>query len=205
MALTVPKTPTIKQASRRDVVRPRPLRTATRIPKGPRLYQQPTKPVVHGGPGDPPPGFLDPTLHGSATEWIVYWALAKILKNPDDPRKGPFVGGPPDWEYQKYAMGGRSRAGGAVIDFVVYTAPGGKPIGLRVATEYFHFFAGPDKVASDEIQKELLSREFDIVDINDYEITADPTGQAAVIKVKQALGLIYSNPITLGVARRNRR
>jgi hypothetical protein len=203
--MVTPAPPKLKPASRRDVQRPKPMRTFTRIPQGPRMYRQPTKPVVQGGPGEPPIQFLDPSLHGSATEWIVYWALAKIFNNPKDPRVGPYIGGTPDWEYQKYAMGGRSRAGGAVIDFAVYTVPGGKPIGLRLATEFFHFFAGSAKIASDEIQKELLSRDFDIADIQDYEITGDPTGQAAIIKVKQALGLIASNPITLGVARRNRR
>lgn len=180
------------------------IRTFTRIPKGPRMYQVPKNPLFAGGPGEPPPGFLDPTLHGSKTEWLIFWALARIFSNPPDPRQGPYVGGPPDWTYQKYAMGGRN-LGGAVIDFVVNSPPMGIPTGIRIGTEYFHFAAPPGKQAEDEHQFALLSRSMNIVDINDFEFLADPTGEAAIIRVKEALGLIRRpDPIQTGTTRRNR-
>lgn len=180
------------------------IRTFTRIPKNPRMYQVPKNPLLGGGPTEPPIGFLDPRLHGSKTEWYIYWALARIFGNPPDPRIPPYAGGPPDWLYQKYEMGGRN-LGGAVVDFVVNSVPGGIPIGIRVGTEYWHFAAPPGKQASDQLQFALLSRGLNIVDINDFTFTNDPTGQAAMVRVKEALGLIRSvDPIMSGTTRRNR-
>ena len=185
--------------------RPKPIRTFSRQPKGPRLFQQKAKPDAVGGPGDPPLAFLDPTLHGSATEWIVYWALAKIFNTPKDPRQGPYIGGPPDWVYQKWVLGGRSSPGGAVIDFVVNTTQLSRPVGLRLVTEFFHLYAGPNKIASDRLQMELVSREMDVVDIIDFEITGDRTGQTAIVRIKEALGFIQRpDPIRAGTVRRNR-
>jgi hypothetical protein len=179
-------------------------RSFTKFPQGPRLYKVPKNPLFAKGPGEPPPDFLDPRLHGSRTEWPIYWALARIFNNPPDPRKPPYVGGPPDWSYQKYEMGGRN-LGGAVVDFVVSSAPGGVPIGLRIGTEFFHFAAAPGKQASDELQFALLSRGMNIVDINDFDFLQDPSGQAAVVRVKEALGLIRRpDPIASNTTRRNR-
>lgn len=180
------------------------VRTFTRIPKGPRQYQVRQNPIVGGGPGEPPAGFLDPALHGSRTEWYIYWALARIFNNPPDPRQGPYAGGIPDWSYQKYAMGGR-QLGGAVIDFLVNAPPLSTPTGIRIGTEFFHFAAAPGKQAADQLQFALLARGYNLVDINDFQFLKDKTGAAAVIKVKEALGLIRSvDPIQTGTTRRNR-
>ena len=70
------------------------------VKRGPKLYEFGKDHGHTGGPGDPPPGFV--TIKTTATEWPIYWALAKVLGTPaaDKIRTGPFRGGPPRWIYQ---------------------------------------------------------------------------------------------------------
>ena len=72
------------------------------VKRGPKLYEYGKEHGHTGGPGDPPPGFV--TIKTTATEWPIYWALAKVLGTPaaDKISTGPFRGGPPQWEYQAY-------------------------------------------------------------------------------------------------------
>lgn len=181
-----------------------PLRTPGRIPTGPEIVK-PASAKPFGGPGEPPPGFVSATT--STYEWWVYWALAKIFKHPENPRVGPFIGGPPEWIYQKNVEGGRHRPGGAVIDFIVYDhGRGGKPLAIRVVTEAFHLFTDSTQQAIDAMQKEAVEDYATVVDILDYQFIGDPTGQAVVITVKNALGLLESaNPLLAGTAIRGSR
>ena len=169
------------------------------------MYAQPRKPREIGGPGEPPPGFVTPPT--SATEWVAYWGLWRALGVKGDPRESgpPFMGAPTgEFAYQSFEMGGRMQAGGAVVDYVVYSAPGGVPIGIRLVTEYFHLYAGSDKIMSDALQKDYLSREMIVVDLLDSEILGVPPS-AVIIKIKQILNMIPSqNPITAGTVHRNR-
>jgi hypothetical protein len=153
------------------------------------------------GPGEPPPGFL--TGQNSVTEWVCYWALAKIFTNPhgDDVRNPPFYGGFPDWEYQSSELGGYTRAlGSAVVDFVVHQ--GGTHIGIRIQTERFHIFAQSRTHAYDALQRaQLESNGLHIIDIYDTQLLGDPSGQKAVIAMKQALNRIEAiNPVVAGTA-----
>ena len=50
------------------------------VKRGPRLYEFGKDHGHTGGPGDPPPGFV--TIKTTATEWPIYWALAKVLGTP---------------------------------------------------------------------------------------------------------------------------
>jgi hypothetical protein len=138
---------------------------------------------------------------------MVYWALAKIFGDPTDPRQPPFDGGWPIWTYQKAAQGGRHMPGGSVIDFVVWDAgEGGKPIALRVVTEYFHLFTSNQKHVTDALQRESLENYATVIDLLDYQFINDPTGQAVIVVCKNALGLIESaNPLLSGIAVRGSR
>ena len=192
----------------RQLKRPPTLRTFSQLPRGPRLYQYSVleKTDVHGGPGAAPPGFGGPTV--SYTEWIVYWALWKVMGNSGDVRKSgpPFIGSPPDWTYQQPFIGGRAEPGGAVVDFIVWRTQTGRPLGIRIQTEYFHLFTSHAKQVSDMLQRQKLMDQIDVVEIYDYQITADPTGQAAIIAVKQALGILeLPDPLAGATARRNSR
>lgn len=191
------------KAAEKINVRPKPLRTTTRIPTGPKMYRKAAKPEFGSGPGEPPPGFVTPTT--SKSEWLVYWAIWKALDVPGNVRQGPFNGpGTGEFEYQSWQMGGRSSLGGAVVDFLIFPYGSGSPIGVRVQTEYFHIFAGSNKIASDEIQLALLSRNMTVVDVFDYEfIHLNP--EDLVIYFKRSLGLLRGSPIAAGTARRNRR
>lgn len=174
---------------------PRP-RSPTRLPRGPKLYQGAR--TIVAGPGEPPSDFVRPTT--SKTEWMVYWALAEIYKNPVDPRRGPFIGGPPDWAYQEGTGGDGTRS---KPDFVIYRK---KRLILRVQTEYRHLFTDIQKQTYDRLQKIFQSNYNDVVDLYDVDFVNDKTGQAVIIVVKNALGLIQRpDPIVAGNALRGSR
>ena len=182
------------------------LRTFSQRPWGPRLYKYSVREagMVHGGPGSAPPGFLGPTV--SETEWLLYWACARYFLNPLDPRKGPFIGGPPDWTYQQPWIGGRQALFGAVVDFIIWRTPTGRPLGIRMQTEYWHLFRSREVQVNDYNQRGRLMERLDVVDIFDYAILGDPTGQKVMQALKKALGLIeLPDPLRAGTARRGAR
>lgn len=188
--------------------RPPTLRTISQIPRGSRTYKYAnlTKSQVRGGPGPAPPGFGGPTV--SYTEWMVYWALWKVMGGTGDVRRSgpPFIGSPPDWTYQQPFIGGRAEPGGAVVDFIVWRTQTGRAVGFRIQTEHWHLFTSYRKQAGDFLQRQRLMEQIDVVDIYDYRFTDDATGQKVVQEVKWALGLIeLPDPIAAGTAQRNSR
>jgi hypothetical protein len=192
----------------RPLKRPPTLRTFTQIPLGKREFQYANlqKSDVKGGPGPAPPGFGGPTV--SYTEWMVYWALWKVMASAGDVRKSgpPFIGFPPDWTYQQPFIGGRAEPGGAIVDFIVWRTQTGRPTGFRVQTEYYHLFTSYDKQVSDLLQKQKLADQIDVVDLYDYLFTGDATGQLVIQTVKSALGLIETpDPLRGATAQRNPR
>lgn len=184
----------------------RPVRPTTRptaLPRGARWVQkiQNQKGRITQGFGEPPPGFVRGTT--STEEWVVYWAIAKVMNDPEDPRQPPFWGGR-NWGYQIPEMGGRG-GGGAVVDFVVWTAT--DTIGLRLQTEYFHLMASNAVQAYDARQKINLARSGDmtVIDIFTMDLIEDSSGQAAIRVVKDALDLIQRpDPLLTGALRRTR-
>lgn len=184
------------------------MRGLSNPPDLPRLPGPPARPTgpafipkgetIIGGYGDPPPGFV--TGQTSLTEWIFYWALAKVFKDPKDPRVPPYYGGR-DWGYQIAELGGYVRAvGSAVIDFVVYQ--GATTLGIRIQTEHFHIFTASRKHAYDMLQAaQIEGKGITIVDVYDTELLGDPSGQKAVIAAKRAIGRIEKqNPVLAGTA-----
>lgn len=164
--------------------RPPKIRSFTVFSTGPRLLGLAKDPFRFGGPGQPPPGFVGPTT--SASEWIIYWALAKVFNDPIEPRNAPYFGGR-DWAYQTAVEGGRRERGGAVVDFVVYLP--GQKVGLRLQTERFHIFAGSKKHSYDVIQGQALSRYMTVKDIFEQDIgLADKTGRTAIAVTVDILG-----------------
>lgn len=181
--------------------RPKPLRKVPTRPMGPRIYRLGQKPRrADGGPGEPPIGFVTP--HTSKTEWVVYWAMAKVLGTPLNPRKPPFTGGS-NWQYQKSVGGGRRVRGGQVLDFVVFS--GVKSIGIRVETERFHIFTNATTHAYDFYLRTHAVGVDEVVAIYDSDFLGDTSGRAACAVVARAVkGEQDPNPIRLGTARRIR-
>ena len=172
------------------------------VKRGPKLYEYGKEHGHTGGPGDPPPGFV--TIKTTATEWPIYWALAKVLGTPaaDKIRTGPFRGGPPAWQYQNYLdLGGLKSSN---FDFVVWqTNPYTSPVAIRVQTEFFHSFTTNAKHQYDALHRLRAEENFDVVDIWDYLYLGDESGQAAILAVKNALQLIEPpNPIYTHAVRR---
>lgn len=173
------------------------------IPKrntGPRILQLASDPRQLGGPGEPPEGFV--TAHTSRTEWVVYWAFARVLRDPPDPRKPPYVGGA-QWSYQTPLDGGRV-VGGQVVDFV-YLGPKGKTVGVRVQTERFHIMTTSNKLVQDFLLKSTQRALDIIVDIFDQDFMGDESGKAACVVVANAIkGIQALNPSVYGRAQRIR-
>lgn len=168
---------------------------------GPKVLRLQKDPDIIGGPGEPPEGFV--TAHTSRTEWWIYWALAKVLRDPPNPRKPPFTGGA-GWSYQKAIDGGRV-VGGQVVDFVVLGERGRPTVGIRVQTEHFHIMTDTAKQIEDFLLK-VTERAIDvIVDVFDQDFIADKTGHAACVVVANAIkGIQRGNPITQGTAQQIR-
>jgi len=197
-ATGLPRLPTIT-----DKPRPLPVRKHAIRPTGPRVYGLSRKSRSAIGFGDPPAEFLDPTYHGSGHEWIYYWALSRIFRDPPDPRKPPYEGGKL-WQYQVSVDGTFIRSPlSSVLDFLVLF--GGQKIGLRIQTERYHVFADAARNAQDYYLKFHSAAVDRIMDLHPQYVIADETGQAAIKQVARALsGQEEPNPEYLGLAERVR-
>lgn len=164
---------------------------------------RPTKRGGYVGPvTEPPPGFVRGTT--SASEWMFYHALAKVMGFPEDPRQPPFIGMPGIWSYQKAFDEGRRQAGGAIIDFIVYAGDRSfQDVAFRIQTEYFHIYADQEVQTHDQLQKERLSAFMRVVDVYDNDFVWDQTNAACIVLIKEALaGQQFVDPIAAGTAER---
>lgn len=162
------------QPERPNQRQPRPIRRT-----GPRALGLQRRERHTGGPGQPPPGFLGPTV--SSHEWIWFWASRKVLDPQMDPRQPPFSGGR-GWDYQNpYHQFGVLQS---VVDFIYYLP--GEIVGVRVMTPFFH--RGPEKDAYDAAQARSLSRTIVTKDVYSQNFIRDVTGEAAVRLLIEVLG-----------------
>ena len=179
-------------------------------PKLPTIRVKPTRPTglriipksetLISGPGESPPGFVSGKT--SESEWPPYWALARIFKNPLNPRLPPFFGGAPDWAYQSEQNTLFGISGATNVDFVVFQPP--TIIGVRILSERYHVYTSSEKQAYDEQQRAALEAAgVTVFDLYEDEYLNDPSGQAAIIAMKRAIGRLSSlNPLTSGTALR---
>lgn len=181
----------------RNVIRPpKNTKGPSALPTGPRRYRQTSKSTIRiGGPGIAPPEFLRAST--SASEWMFYWASKRVLDPDQDPRQPPFEGGRL-WTYQSAQLGNFTRQkGSAVVDFLYMLSY--PYLAVRLQTYRFHLAVDAFKQASDMQQLIALYGKFDVVDVYEGDFIGDLTGQAAIIQVKKAIGLIKTqNPITSG-------
>lgn len=139
-----------------------------------------------GGPGEAPLDFLGATT--SKDEWRLYWAAAKVFGDPVDPRKPPFFGGR-DWGYQLATGAFTRQRGSSVIDFVFYFFR--QRLAVRVVTARYHEQAGSVQQGYDAIQvTQLESQGFTVMDVFSQDFIKDDNGQAAIVVLKEVLGMI---------------
>ena len=185
---------------------PRPLKPPKHAirPTGPRTYKLFRKPASSFvGPGDPPAEFLDPVHHGSAQEWMYYWALSRIFRDPENPRLPPYEGGK-DWQYQVSTDGTFIRSPlSSVLDFLVVF--GDEKVGLRIQTERWHVFADAVQNSEDYYLKFHSQAVDRIMDLHPQYVIADEGGQAVIKQVVRALNNIQEpDPGRLGLSQRVR-
>jgi hypothetical protein len=150
---------------------------------GPKSLPFQTQPYVVKGPGEPPDGFDTATT--SAEEWTcLYWPLAKVMRDPPDPRQPPFIGGR-QWKYQHPFSGGRLSRGGQVIDAEVDF--GGRRIAIRLMTSLYHAQAKREQQVKDMVGKVALSKFDRVCDIWTQAVIHDETGEAACQAVADCL------------------
>lgn len=192
--------PTVRKRTEIPQNRPPRLKRIPREIRGPSELKLWVEPERNVGPGEAPPGFVQATT--SRSEWIAYWAMAKVMQSPADPRKPPYHGGA-GWGYQVALDGGRSKKGGSVADFIVWLPS--ETIGIRLVTERFHVAAGPKKSALDRAQAMRLEKYISVRDLYEQDIIADRTGEAACRKIVELLGgRERLNPALAGTFRRVR-
>lgn len=192
-------------ATRRKTISPPILRRPAVAPIGDRLFTAPKDRGQQGIFVSPPPGFVIATT--SASEWIVYAAIAKVLHAPEDPTKPPYIGYPGIWSYQMPLMNGRHSAGGAVVDYVVYggTRWADDATLIRLQTEQFHYFTDYAKQESDRQQMTRLMAIAHTIDIDEIEILGDPSGYKPCKVIAEALsGFNLPNPLGNNTERRAR-
>ena len=185
--------------------RPPTLPKPPTFPRGPRWEQSLRKKAkIVTGPGVPPEGFVRGTT--SSIEWVVYWALFKILAPTRNPRIPPYWGVDGVFRYQKAFNNGRER-GGSVLDFLVEYGPKIRTrVGIRLQTTRFHEQAPAEQHMMDRVRRQWLSNQMIVIDLWDYEILEDNgspgDGQKAVVAVKRAVGMLESQSrLSLGNAR----
>lgn len=141
------------------------------------------------GPGPSPFGFVGGT--NSETEWMVYWALEKLL-GPEGVT----------WSYQQSYAGGRHVPGGSVVDFVVYMPR--MTILIRIVTWRYHLGAGPEKASYDLEQKISLFSiygESIVIDVWEQYFVNDKTGKAVLAVMADAIqGQEWPDPNASGIA-----
>ena len=108
--------------------------------------------------------WLNPPTHwaGSLPEWALYWAHLRLGL-----RDGI------EFTYQAPALGGRTQAGGAVIDFMENDVG----IAIRVQGLHFHDYAGGDRRSFDILQQLSLEQSgIRVIDLRDDTILQSPIG-----------------------------
>jgi hypothetical protein len=102
--------------------------------------------------------WLKKTGIGSRPEYMVFAALERTgLLAPQSEPPGF------DFQFQVPVLGGRGSMGGAVLDFIIWSAA--PTIAIRVQGEFFHFI-DDDAEASDIFERAQLEAEgFTVVDI----------------------------------------
>lgn len=157
--------------------------------RGDRLYGVGVTKHHTGGPGQPPPGFV--TAKTSEPEWKVYWGLARIFNapTPDHVRDFPFQGGYPYWSYQAFSDTGGIKE--TNIDFVIWSpAIMGTPLAIRVMGAFAHDPTNSEQSRYDLVQRGLLERNYDVVDMYPSRFDNDASGQAVIVYLKSLLQLI---------------
>lgn len=166
---------TVRPPGTRRVARPIAPAHGVQRPGGSKRYGVNVSPILVGGPGQPPSGFL--TGNNSPLEWPIMWACEKVLGSK---------AGEGDWDYQTRIS--PQLPGGIKPDFVIYDDP---PLVLRVQSDRYHINVNSWKAAYDLEQRLALERlGYHVIDVFPQYYVIDnmgpKTGAAAIQTVIEA-------------------
>lgn len=139
--------------------------------KGPNSLRQALKdPEIVSGPGTKPT--TGPLALATQPEWYVYWALLHLGKKPNV-----------DFSYR----GETSYASLSTRTQLDFTILDGSSIAIEVQGTFWHYEQGADKIVQDMVRSGQLSSSWHVIDIDEDDLVGDPSGQAALYYVREAL------------------
>jgi hypothetical protein len=106
-------------------------------------------------------------------EWYVYWALTVRLK------KKPGIDFAYRGETSYAALSGQTQ-----LDFTILD---GSNIAIEIQGTYWHYEQGAAKIVQDFVRAGQLASQWTIINIDEDDVVGDPSGEAAVYMVKEAL------------------
>lgn len=150
---------------------PNPVKKKPVFGHGPRALKEALKdPEYVSGPGAKPnTGAL---ALATLPEWYVYWALMRLGKRPQI-----------DFVYRgetSYA----SLSSQTQLDFSILD---GSRIAIEVQGTYWHYEQGSAKLVQDYVRSANLSSQWQVINIDEDDVVGDPSGNAAIYMVKEAL------------------
>lgn len=139
--------------------------------RGPTGLREALKePEVVSGPGPKPNS--GPLALATTPEWYVYWALLRLGKRPGI-----------DFAYR----GETSYASLSTRTQLDFTMTDGSGIAIEVQGTYWHYQQGADKLIADTVRRSQLAGSWTVIFIDEDDVVGDPTGQAAIYYVSEAL------------------
>ena len=106
-------------------------------------------------------------------EWYVYWALTVRL------HKKPGI----DFSYRgetSYA----SLSNQTQLDFTILE---GSNVAIEIQGTYWHYEQGTAKIVQDFVRAGQLASQWKVINIDEDDVVGDPSGEAALYMVKEAL------------------
>ena len=139
--------------------------------RGPSGVREALKePSVISGPGPKPTtGAL---ALATTPEWYVYWALLRLGKKPNS-----------DFSYRGETSFA-SLSNRTQLDFTILDGSG---IAIEVQGTFWHYEQGAAKIVEDRVRASQLASQWRVIFIDEDDLVGDPTGQAAIYYVSEAL------------------
>lgn len=127
-------------------------------------------PQYVSGPGPKP--MAGELAMATLPEWYVYWALTKLGKKPGV-----------DFSFR----GHTAYASLSTVTQLDFTMLDGTHIAIEVQGTFWHYQQGAGKIVQDAVRAASLAGSWTVINIDEDDIVGDPSGNAAMYMVSEAL------------------